>query len=62
MQRVAFEVDGFDGREGRKSVKAGEEDVVGKEGRKSTRSVPSFTCLMERAARVRHETGSGSFR
>ena len=55
-------MDGFDGREGRKSVKAGEEDVVGKEGRKSTRSVPSFTCLMERAARVRHETGSGSFR
>ena len=54
-------MDRFDGQEGRKSVKAGKEDVVGKQGRKSTHSVPSFTCLMERMVRVQHETGSGSF-
>ena len=53
-------MDGFDGQEGRKPVKASEEDVVGhKEG--STRKevdlfgpYDSFTCLTEHAARVQH--------
>ena len=61
MQWVVFEVDGFDRQEGRKLVKVDEEDVVGKQGRKSICSVPSFTCLIEHVARVWHETGLGLF-
>ena len=61
MQWVVFEVDGFDRQEGRKLVKADEEDVVGKQGRKSIHLVPSFMCLMECMARVWHETGLGLF-
>ena len=44
MRWVVFKVDGFDGREGRKPVKASEEDMVEckeeTQGRKSTRLDP----------------------
>ena len=42
-------------------MKVGEEDVVEKQGRKSTHSVPSFMCLAECVERVQHEMGLGTF-